>query len=636
MVAKKSASNEHVLSYLQYYCDPKNNFDYAVLLTGPWGVGKTFLIKRFLESRTKDATSSGTARKHLYVSLYGMTSVQQIDDELFRQLHPVLASKAMKVGWSVLKGALKGTLKIDIDAAGKDELTVSSQIPDAELQGFFKTPQDALLIFDDLERCSMPLPDVLGYINAFVEHNGFKVILIANEAELLKRENASPPPASNEGTQNNSSAYELIKEKLIGQTLEVRSSAAEALGNFLVDIRDARTKRFLEQNEETVLALHKESETHNLRLLKHALWDYERISSSFKKKHWANETAMSILFNIVLALAIEVRAGRLNKDEFSGLSVSQMIRLMRSKGGNDNSVAGLMERRYPSLRLESCPLGFDSLKDLLFEGWVDHGALCRELDESRYYVGSSEPAWLTAWRGWEVGDEEFEKAVSLIERQFKDRHFQNLGEMVHIFGLRLFFSEIKAIDFDSRRVVKQCVECLDQLAGQGKIEEVDIDELLRAGSLSCLGHIVTFSDKPEFKEIFDYFEKIVQRVKAERLPEHAKSLLALLRTDPIFYLQRLCVNNVRNADYYNVPILATIPVADFVDEVLRLDANAQRIAFSTFKCRYETGSLKDTLASELDWLRSVRGELEKRVGDLRPMSRARFDNWIRTLDVFVK
>jgi len=37
----------------------------------------------------------------------------------------------------------------------------------------------------------MQVSDVLGYINSFVEHEGFKAIIIANEEEILKRDDKS-------------------------------------------------------------------------------------------------------------------------------------------------------------------------------------------------------------------------------------------------------------------------------------------------------------------------------------------------------------------------------------------------------------------------------------------------------------
>ena len=49
-----------------------------------------------------------------------------------------------------------------------------------------KTFSKRVIIFDDLERCSIPINDVLGYINKMVEHDKQKVIIVANEHELGK------------------------------------------------------------------------------------------------------------------------------------------------------------------------------------------------------------------------------------------------------------------------------------------------------------------------------------------------------------------------------------------------------------------------------------------------------------------
>lgn len=40
--------NNAVLEYLRYYCDPDNSLDYAVMLRGKWGAGKTYLINSFI------------------------------------------------------------------------------------------------------------------------------------------------------------------------------------------------------------------------------------------------------------------------------------------------------------------------------------------------------------------------------------------------------------------------------------------------------------------------------------------------------------------------------------------------------------------------------------------------------------
>jgi hypothetical protein len=75
---KTEDPNKHVINYLRYYCDADNSFDFAVMLKGRWGAGKTYLIKNYLEERPQGVSG----KRDLYVSLYGLTSFQQIDDAL--------------------------------------------------------------------------------------------------------------------------------------------------------------------------------------------------------------------------------------------------------------------------------------------------------------------------------------------------------------------------------------------------------------------------------------------------------------------------------------------------------------------------------------------------------------------------
>ena len=63
--------------YLRYYCEPSNVLDYAVMVKGKWGAGKTYLINLFIDELKRRGRD-----KILYVSLYGVTSFRQIDDAL--------------------------------------------------------------------------------------------------------------------------------------------------------------------------------------------------------------------------------------------------------------------------------------------------------------------------------------------------------------------------------------------------------------------------------------------------------------------------------------------------------------------------------------------------------------------------
>ena len=605
MPQRETEPNRHVINYLRYYCDGANKFDFAVLVSGPWGVGKTHLIKEFVKELKQRAEKAGRDFRPLFVSLYGMTSTQQIDDELFRQLHPVLSSKTMKIGWNILKGSLKAALKIDLD---KEELTVDTALPDVDLTKVFKTPADALLIFDDLERCSMPVADVLGYINSFVEHNSFKAILLANEVELEKKE--GEPLQQNGETSSGTTPYRLIKEKLIGQTLQVQPSATDALKTFLKDINFVRAKTFLSKKSEAVLNLHANSATNNLRLLKHALWDYERLARNLAPAHWSNDPAMEMLLKVSLVLAIEVRAGRLPRHAFPSLAISEIVRLMQAKKSGDTSIAEQIAHRYPAVSIEKSPLGLEHLERLLFEGWIAKNDVRQSLNASPYYASKSERPWLVAWRSWDISDTEFADVSNKIEEQFLRRQFQSNGEMLHIFGLRFYFSRIGTTGSTPTEIMKECMDCLDDVMKADQIEEANLSDMFTVGSLYCLGHQVISAETPEFQSIFSRYEQLVEQVKERRLPSHGKKLLEDMKADPLLFSRLLCANHVLPAVYWDVPILAAIPVKDFVKELLDLTPTAQGTIFAVLKERYGSGLLENKLKSEMHWLETLATEIE--------------------------
>lgn len=170
------SENEHIKEFLRDYAK-LNSPEYAVLIRGEWGAGKTWFVKEVFNLDNKD-------KKTLYVSVNGMSSIKDIENDFLTQLHPLLNHKNMRRAGRFLAGTLKATLKIDLNNDGVSDGTANINLPNEKLLESLNLSDDALLIFDDLERCSIPIPNLLGYINQFVEHEGLKVILIANEEEI--------------------------------------------------------------------------------------------------------------------------------------------------------------------------------------------------------------------------------------------------------------------------------------------------------------------------------------------------------------------------------------------------------------------------------------------------------------------
>jgi hypothetical protein len=600
------AANHVTLQYLRYYCEPSNVLDYAVMVKGKWGAGKTYLINSFIDELKRRGQD-----KVLYVSLYGVTSFRQIDDALFRQLHPVLSSKGMKLAASLGKAVLKAATRIDLSGDGKEEITVTSNIPDVDLSEYFKTPSECLLIFDDLERCSMNVSDILGYINAFVEHEGFKTIIVANEDEILKREDTK---------------YAEIKEKLVGQTVSVKSDITAALTHFFALIKDPRTNEYLKLQEPNARLLYSQSNTDNLRLLKHALSDFERLAACLTETHWNNNEAVGILFRNIIALSIETRSGRLSSDALVAAANEPRIRLFR-KPDDPKTSGDQLRERYPEVEFDQKLMNADWLSRLFFDGYVDKEQTRKMLDSSSFYGSDSIPAWKIAWHGWQMTDEQYERAAEMVEEQFRKREFSVIGELLHVFGLRLSFSDVGVVQLTRNEIVAECKAYVDDLRNSGRLPQDDADRFGdRTQSWEGLGFLAF--ESREFEEIRNYLYGSIAEAFKRSLPVKGLRLLELMKNDAQAFFRELCSNNVTASPFFDVPILASIDPDVFVSEVLALHPNAQSSVFAVFRARYAGRQLNTSLQPEKAWLATVKREFEKKMSSLRPMSKDRLKNQI--------
>jgi hypothetical protein len=236
--------NQQVKDYLTYYAAFPHPPRFAVMLNGPWGIGKTFLLKEFLK-----LVAAGGLRC-LYVSLYGLTSFEEIDDAILRAMYPLLDNKGIQLAGRAVRAAGK-FFRVDLDLAPKDILA--------------KANAD-LFVFDDLERCDIPVSRVLGYINEFVEHDTRKVIIVANEKEIRGGDD-----------------YHRIREKVIGKTFEIQSALKQALETFTKSIDDKRARDFLESKSENISQIYHQSGLNNLRILQQTMWDFERFSWCYQR-----------------------------------------------------------------------------------------------------------------------------------------------------------------------------------------------------------------------------------------------------------------------------------------------------------------------------------------------------------------
>jgi len=596
----KETVNSHIEEYLDYYCRLPHAPGFAILLKGEWGSGKTWFINRFINKYRENHQEE--SQRCLYISLYGMTSFSEIEDAFFQQLHPILGSKGMAIAGKILKGVAKSTLKIDLN----DDATLNTPIPDLDLPKYFKNIDKSVLIFDDLERCKIDLSNLLGYINYFVEHQELKVILIANEDELLKN-----------------SSYKFIKEKLIGKTFSMSLDFEGALENFITTVNESVVRDFLSDNIELTKNLYEKAEYENLRTLRQNILDFERIFDALPDKAQNKPEVLQDIWKLLTALSIEIRRGAMNpkdirklqEEYISGWSKNTIQSSNLTTKSSDEELTSLQKilNRYPFLNpyaLVPSSLWWQTFFD---KGTIDQQELKQSILNSKYFQDENTPDWVSLWHFHDLSDDQFRKIFRRVESEYNDKKYEDIGVVKHVFGLFLVLSDIGLYQKIKNKILEDSKTYVDYLRSKSKLPDVSpLDlETDSHGSLIYQG-----KDLDEFKEFSSYVDKIGGLVWQENMVGAGEDLLTIMQSDVRRFSEMVYLRNSHNMDdreYYQIPIFKYINSNTFVEKLLSISSEDQRRVFWALSERYKFDSINEQLIEELEWLRAVQCLLEAEV-----------------------
>ncbi len=176
----------------------------AVMITAPWGSGKSYFIKNIFPKNLSDHSSE----KCVMVSLYSLINIEGLCKAIlmeskFKAFQKDNKSRSLAglIGKTVYHG-ISSYIGFDLGASEKDYLK------------FFKSFNfsNNVIILDDLERTEIPMRLLMGFVSNLTEE-GIKVILIANEKEIIDNCNKS------------GLSYDGIKEKTVCDTFQLDPSA---------------------------------------------------------------------------------------------------------------------------------------------------------------------------------------------------------------------------------------------------------------------------------------------------------------------------------------------------------------------------------------------------------------------------
>lgn len=592
------APNLHIEEFLKYYYSFEQEPGYAVLLKGKWGTGKTWFINQTLNSF---AQQDG---KYLYVSLYGVTSFEEIEDEFFKQLHPLLSSKSMALTGKIAKGLLKATLKIDLDGDGKADGSVSAQAPELNLPDYLTNTSGFIIVFDDLERASINLESLLGYINHYVEHQGYKVIIVANEEEIL---------AHQEKRDDFKLAYRRIKEKLVGKTFEINPDLSRALVNFISEVKSTSAQELYNENINLISEIYESSQYQNLRHLKQALWDFERFLSFVSQDASSKDGLLDRLLRIFLILSFEIKSGSILPKDISNFKTAYFSGLLeRDSKKKEETPYQRVSKKYKNV----------SLRDLLVEEsiWIDFfdrgccsGERVQEsLEKSEYYRTENTPDWVRLWHSMDLSDDEFSTALASVENDFFDMKYSELGVVRHVAGIFLWLSEIELMEKTRPEILEFTCSYIDHLNETGNLNS-QVSNRPRFREYESWGGL-GFHEKEsdEFKELNKYIDRLSEQAVIEDYPTAGDELIKLISDDPKLFYRKVVLCNDSDNIYYEIPIFQYIDSEKFVEAFVSAIPDSRNTICYAFSERYKFDNFNASLLPELEWLRNVIRLLEEK------------------------
>lgn len=306
--------NQYILHYLT-----EDKTKSAIMLTGPWGTGKSYYIQNELKPFLEEKENGG--HSCVIVSLYGLKDTAEISKSIYLGTRMKFLTAASEksttvafAGETIIKG-IAGAFGVDLSVS---ERSLKRLYASVNLTG-------KLVVLEDLERSGIDILEVLGYVNNLVEQDGVKVLLVANEEELIQYTLLKASTnADLERTEmldritghrdrlftDSTIAYLKVKEKTISDTIEFEEDYQTAIRE-IVQIFDNETLNKFSTIEsiKDILDIMLHCQSYNLRSFIFACQKTSDIFSSLDEKYLSDENFIQAVFIGILSFVLKQKNG---------------------------------------------------------------------------------------------------------------------------------------------------------------------------------------------------------------------------------------------------------------------------------------------------------------------------------------
>mgnify|MGYP002769182994 CR=1 FL=1 len=587
--------NEDVLRFLDKYKDDLDP-QYAVLLDGKWGCGKTFFIKSWLDTFQTEDEDELTP---MYVSLFGVQTVKQINDTINGLLFPFMNSKVYKIGKTFTKMVASAALRFNVDYDGdkKNDGTVDFKLD--PLMDLLNDKKEELkgrriLIFDDLERANIGVKELYGYINRFVEHNRFKVIVVCNSTEITDKE-----------------TFNRFREKVIGRTFEIHSDVDAAITSFANEIP---TSYFVQQHISAIKEAFKLTGYSNLRVLRQCIRDFNQI---FQGIHIDNPYQNKQLFHFLIRFVVLYsEMSTSNKDIIANWrqKYAQSLASDRPEMVELKRRISAIQQKYQPLEIKYGMNIFREINDItLIPDYCLKGIdLAGYLDVK--LVPTERESWDCLYQYYDMNNEDFERLYAMTESAVMDGNFRNYQDYLKAISILIELSDLGIKEMNSK-VFNTSKAYVENLIAD--ISSSDSFADIKSNIINLLSNINQASDNNELRKKFNSSLNEMFATKLTELEHHYTEILENLSDDNLLELVDSMDKMLpdRSNSYQSYPIFKDANPELIAKRIVSL-SNASKFHFYRFLNRRYGADTGHFISRELTPDMSVLNEIGRKLSEV--------------------
>lgn len=341
----------NTVNEIKYFITQKED-NGALLLTGKWGCGKTYLANQVISE-----LNQGNDFIAVSISLFGVDSIEllhkEIKNKVFFSRGFEKAHKKGKNVFSKIKNFSNNTTAI-LGETFQIAKSINKAL-NIRWQDFFNVEKyiycyktnfettnchnkntekgkkfikkRLVLFFDDFERSKLDRIELMGVINEYSENRGIKVIIIADEEKIKEKgtnENSDnnnhkkdDVNITNSNANDNKFKYSEFKEKLICRTLKIEPEYTTIIDSIINSYEETVKgyKDFLINNKEIIYQIFIESNSNNFRSVKAYIMYYERLHEAWLNSNVSNEYETNMFYNFG-AMTFGSIAGEYKKENY--------------------------------------------------------------------------------------------------------------------------------------------------------------------------------------------------------------------------------------------------------------------------------------------------------------------------------